>query len=818
MEPRDQRNQIQWLAISVFLLSVFVISYQIGLMKALTFVSYTHFVNLIISVALLGFGASGTLLVFLRLSSRRAVDRTVTIFFLLLVLSVPLSYLGAVNLNLDVQYLFYSDRETLLFLLYAFLLFLPFFFAAALIGLSFAIFLERVPELYGGNLFGSGFGGIIVILLLLILHPAELPLRLTILIPAAAFFWFLGSGKPRLYQVLLLVGGVLFSLFWLYYSPPIEPDQYKTISHIRRLEEEEKAKELYSTSGPSGTVSLFSSSSFHTAFFANPGKGTTPPEEYMLLKNGESIGYIFKTTSLSETEIMTETPQSIPYQIHKSPKRVLILGETGGSNIWLALHYGAESITVVQKDPAVVEIWKEVLPDFGVDIFLHRKVRGIQQDPRLFLKQNKEEWDIIHLAGSEGMPAFQPGLYASREDFLLTVEGIRDCHRHLAPGGYITHSRGMQNPPRDNIKVLGLFHEVLIQAGIERGENHILQSKNYLAVNTVLSKDTLSPAMIDRYKHTLESLGMDSEWHRGIDSEEITQRHRVPGPEGKPYSYFHQAAKEIMTDNSEEFFHSYVYEVTPPTDDTPYFAHFFRWRSAGKIIDTYGVRWFRSSEVGYLLLFITFLGVGLFGLIFILLPLLMRYRGRGLLGRLPLFLFIGVGFMFVEIVTIHKLGIFLGDPVYSASAVITSILVFSGIGSVLQGKLKAAPGKRICLASICTVVFLFASLFLFSPLISLGAGWQLALRYTAAVLFIAPFSFFMGWFFASGIQSLRQAREQAVPLAWGINGFSSVAASPLATILSMEFGFTLVMLTAIGLYILAGLLPLLWGDGFSSSK
>jgi hypothetical protein len=39
-----------------------------------------------------------------------------------------------------------------------------------------------------------------------------------------------------------------------------------------------------------------------------------------------------------------------------------------------------------------------------------------------------------------------------------------------------------------------------------------------------------------------------------------------------------------------------------------------------------------------------------------------------------------------------------------------------------------------------------------------------------------------------------------IPWAWGINGFASVMGASLATLLAIEFGFTVVVLFALGLY------------------
>ena len=44
-----------------------------------------------------------------------------------------------------------------------------------------------------------------------------------------------------------------------------------------------------------------------------------------------------------------------------------------------------------------------------------------------------------------------------------------------------------------------------------------------------------------------------------------------------------------------------------------------------------------------------------------------------------------------------------------------------------------------------------------------------------------------------------------IPWAWGTNGFASVVAAVLAVVLAMSFGFTVVVWTAVGAYLVAGL-------------
>jgi hypothetical protein len=69
----------------------------------------------------------------------------------------------------------------------------------------------------------------------------------------------------------------------------------------------------------------------------------------------------------------------------------------------------------------------------------------------------------------------------------------------------------------------------------------------------------------------------------------------------------------------------------------------------------------------------------------------------------------------------------------------------------------------------------------------------------------------MGWPLPIGLLLLERRFPPLIPWAWGINGFASVAAAPLAVLLSMSFGFRLVLLGAVGCYSLAAVVALQLG-------
>ena len=76
------------------------------------------------------------------------------------------------------------------------------------------------------------------------------------------------------------------------------------------------------------------------------------------------------------------------------------------------------------------------------------------------------------------------------------------------------------------------------------------------------------------------------------------------------------------------------------------------------------------------------------------------------------------------------------------------------------------------------------------------------------ILLIAPLAFCMGMPFPLGLSKVAYARPEFIPWAWGINGCASVLSAILATLLSVHFGFNLVIGIALVLYFISAVV--LW--------
>ena len=803
----------RWSAVAIFFVSIAVIALQLMLMRALSVSHYYHFSYLVISTALLGFGASGTFLALFFDSLKKRFAFWNLLFHLLFLISIPISYKTARTLPLDTQYILYSTEQLMLLVGYNLLMLIPFFFGGTIIGFMLSYFKKEVPELYGSNLIGSGLGGVVALGLMFLFPAHQLPVLIAPIVLLAMIFFYLSAGKTTKPALIFLVLGLAGSVYAVLSDPPQQIDPYKSLAHFQQLERQGDANHIEQRFGPRGQIDVYSSPTFHHTLFASPLATTLPPRQLALLIDGEVSGTIFSISDEADAGIMDFTPQSLPYRLTESPD-VLLLGEAGGVNIWLAKRMGARSITVVQSNPQLIDLYKETLAGLGGSAFFDERVTVVTEDPRLFLHRTDRQFDLIHMVAGETTITGTGGLQGLNEDYLLTTEAIARARALLTEQGMVSITRGIQSPPRDNIKIVSLFSEAVSQFSEQSPENHLLISRNYLAANTILTKAPVSENLIDQFLAEVQNLQMDIEYYPGVRSEELEQINLIEGPDDKPYSYIHQALTEILFGDTEGLYNDWAYNVRAPTDDKPYFQDYFKWSSLGLFLETYGDEWFQRLELGYVILLITFLQLAAAALLLIIAPLLFRlptYRAAS--NKMPTLIYfftIGTGFMFVEITFIQVFIRFLGDPIVSVSAIFTSILVFSGLGSISQKWLGLTAVHRIRIA-VAAILLTTASILIFSnAILNHFIGDGITIRYIVTVLMLMPVSFFLGWMFPSGMEILEKRSSGLIPWAWGINGFASVTSAPLAIMLSMSIGFSNVILLGLGSYLVAMLTSWMW--------
>ena len=805
-----------WSIATIFLISIVVIALQLVLMRAISVIHYYHFTYMVISTALLGFGASGTILALWFDRLKQNFPFWNLLFLFLFILSIPASYLAAQSLPLDTQYVLYSYQQLFYLISYNFLMLIPFLFGGLVISFMLAYFKKEVPVLYGANLIGSGAGGVAALGLMALVPAHQLPFVMTPLALLALVSFFISTGRrsgryPAQAWGMTAVG-LLVSVTTLFVSAPDSVDPYKDLSHFRQLERQGDAESVISRYGPRAQIDVYQSPTFHYTLFAGPQAAIMPPPQLAILMDGLIAAPLFSIDDSDDAGILDFTPQSLPYRL-LDDAHVLLLGETGGVNVWLAKRMGAEKITVVQTNPQLIRLIKEDLAEPGGGVYSMDGVEVINMDPRLYIEQSERDYDLIQIVTGEAIASGTGGLQGLNEDYLLTTQAIAKAANRLSDDGLISITRGIQSPPRDNIKLISLFSDALQDRGLNP-ENHLFISRNYLAANLLLTKSPISEERIGRFLNAAQELQLDLEYYPGIESSEIDQINRIEGPEDANYSYLHQSVLEILSENPESFYDGWVYHVRAPTDESPYFHDFFKWSSLDRFMESYGDQWFQRLELGYVVLVITFLQLALLAFLLILLPLIVRFKQyRSAFNKLPTllhFFMIGTGFMFLEITYIQIFTRFLGDPIFSAAAVICSMLIFLGLGSMYQKRLKITHSNRIRIAVLVIIGVSLSYLILLDPFLNLFIGLSTFWRFTITILLLFPVSFFLGWMFPAGIAILEKNSDELIPWALAIDSFASVSAAPLAIILSMSFGFTHVIVLGAGCYLAAGVTSWIW--------
>jgi hypothetical protein len=198
------------------------------------------------------------------------------------------------------------------------------------------------------------------------------------------------------------------------------------------------------------------------------------------------------------------------------------------------------------------------------------------------------------------------------------------------------------------------------------------------------------------------------------------------------------------------------------------------------------------------------------GILFLFVPL--AFRGRSGIRKVKrahiALLYVsclGFGYLAIETVLIHELVLFVGHPTYAVTCVILAMLLFSGLGSVVAGKVKEENlTKILTLVLVLVVVLATIQAWVVPGLLKEHAlGLPTMVRLFMVGVILAPLGFVMGFPFPLGLRCLPAKASTVVPWAWALNGWMSVMASVVTLMVSRNFGYGHASAIAIGVYVVA---------------
>lgn len=794
--------------IGIFLTSMGALALEIVLTRIFSVTLWYHFAFLAVSLALMGSATAGVVLYFLpRLATPERASRVIGWAALALAALVPLTFVLYLQLPFDV--LLDTSRgftaQKLFWLFFIYLdLSIPFFLSGFVLSLALATWPAQAGKVYWADLTGAALGCLFSIAILELFGGTGAMFAIAGVIALAGAAFTLGqplfSLKPRYSLIVpatllvfigvLLIGATQWGWFPVTSSKTggqEAPRVYEKWNAHSRVSVYEPVNYpfFWSVDGARWDETIARGGTFRHALLLIDAVAGTPIQGF--------------DGALNQVEFLRYDLTSFVYYALEAPK-TLVIGPGGGRDVLAALASGAPHVTAVEVNPAIIAAVRGPFAEFAGWLYERPDVTIEVEDARGYIARSPEHYDVIQASLIDTWAAGGSGAFALSENSLYTQEAFQTYYQRLTDRGIMSVSRWYQpDRPAETMRLISTAMAGWRKAGVADPRQHVLVVARYTSgaategLATALFKRTpFTPEETLRLKAQAEALGFIL----------------LYGP-GQPA--FEPVGEFILSPNWEAFIAAYPLDISPATDDRPFFFNLVR---LGDLFDPSLTRsWVYRVSMEAIYILGAVIGVAVvFSALAVLVPLSIGTRRNRQLARpsarlLGYFALLGMGFMIIEIPIIQKLTVYLGRPVYSLAVVLFTILLFSSLGSLWSSRWSEARLKRNIrwiFPAIAVMGVLHAGTMLWPLPQTMGLAFSVRLFLT--MLLLAPLAFLMGIPFPSGVRWAGAHRAGVIPWLWGINGVTSVLGSALATALAIHLGFRLTLLIAAGLYALAGVL------------
>lgn len=815
--------------IGTFALSMATLALETALVRVFALAQGYHFAFMSISLALLGTGAGGTLLMLWRQLARRhaagpgrslvqrnevgpvsgrdmhAAHRQENGGLVLACAGMAVTAIGGYLLSnwlpFDAYRVAWEPVQLLYMTIYYLSMALPFFCG----GLAMALLLEAAEKghvLYAASLLGSASGCLVALPMLSSAGGSgTVALSAGVAWVAAGVFGWPAAHTARhrgRATPVLCVGAALLSLGFAFLRLPwfqVRISPYRSLSYALQLP---GASSLWSRWNSWSRVDVVESNAIHVA----PGLSLTyaghPPVQIGLYVDANAQSAIMGEQYGRLAEWSDALPLALAFRL-RPRARALVLEPGGGLDVAVARSLGAE-VTAVSSNPLVVDAVRR----FGAGLYSDAGTRVVVQSPRGFVRgavrsthgTDQGFYDVVDVALIEAQQMVVSGAYSYGEDYRYTVQALADDLALLGNNGILVVQRWLQTPPSECLRAWGLVVAALEAAGYPQPQENLVAVRSWSTVLILAKTSAFTQVELNTVREFCAARQFDLVYVPDMRPEEANQYNIY---RGEPY--YHAFRGLLLAADREEFYRVQQYDVRPPRDDWPFYLNFFRWQQLPQVWRALGHTWQPFGGGGYLVLLALLAVVALAALGSILLPAWLGGRVDMASSTLPqgtillCFGLLGIAYLAIEIPLIQRFVLFLDHPTAAFATVVSVLLTASGVGSLL------APRVHIRW-SILLLVFLVLVLLIALPsILALFLGSPLAVRFVVAAGLIAPVGMLMGMPFPALLALVHRHAPGVVAWVWGINGFASVVASVLTALIALSWGFVAVFLVAVAAYL-----------------
>lgn len=791
--------------IPIFLISLGVVGIENALTRYFAVAAWSDYGYWIISMVMAGFALSGVVVAVFRETAERMGPALRLILPPAMVVAAVLGFLQ-VTVNpfnpLQLQNPTTWTAELRNIALYYGAL-LPFFFLAGVyISVVFLQNHARIGKVYGYDLIGAAAGAALALALMYWLHPFVLVPALIVPVALAPLF---EKGRFKWLGVAASAAALIYGQYALFTGPSPAFSQYKAIYAPMNTS---GARVLGQVRSPQGyyillenfTERVDADLSNNAQMLGVPG----PPSTLGLYRDGGRIAALPASTALDGAYARAAL-SAAPY-VMRPAAETLLIGMSGGWRAAEASALGARSIDGVETEPLLRRVLDEGLAGSPAPIF-DRSVTVLDGGPvGAALNAAGAGYDVIDVSADfiDVTPANMNG---------LTVEAFEAYLDALKADGVLSVSVSIRDFPVYALRVLATAREALLARGADPSM-HVLVYRSAWNARILLSPSPWSASDLAALETFCESRSFDISYSPGMDA--ATERDRLfndlpsvnfmtgeivsTGPDDALANEIPAVLAGRDTPTARDF------HVRPATLDRPAYYSSLRLENLPTLIQRLEV--LPQAEIGGLVNVAVLGQAVVIAILVLAAPILFRRRrGAPEPSRIwPALYFpcLGLGFLFLEILLIDKAAFYLNDYSTAFALVLTTMLFFSGVGSLVAERVQAWPKLAVGLAVLGVLawsagIWFYADAFLMQSL-HLPA-WTRALVIMAAA---APVALALGIPFPMGLTQVGEGRM--LPWAWALNGAFSVVATPLANLLSRDIGFSSLLFIGAGLYVLAFLI------------
>lgn len=770
------------LAGGILFFSMSLLIFEISLTRIFSIILNYHYVFVIISFALLGLGIGGILFFGLQRWDRIQAQAGI-IGVHLTVIAIPVVVYGLVTMPLA------NDPGTLKvgFFVYILLANLPFVFGGLGLSWLFQQYANQASVLYAADLAGAGLGALAAWGLLQAFGGPGTALFAGLSGAIAVGLFTLHQRKHPASIVISFTAASGFLMYFLlgaFPSVPVGADQEKDMYRL--------------TEGAEDDVTILESkwSAFgRTDLVKDP---RTPHQLVLFIDGAAGTPMIHQPEIFSDSTLSSSLSlwglQFFPFAFLEETEKdsALIIGPGGGKDVVITRMAGVKHTTAVEVNPEIVSLVRQYAGYNGNIYQNDNSFRLVVGEGRQFVRRSEKKYDVIMLAIPVTKSKRSYEGYALTEDFLFTVEAIQDYLDHLTPEGRLMIlAHGEPEVLRLVLTTIKAFENRGI--GEEAAMRHLYTISDGMLGLLVVKKSEFTEKEA-RIRHDgMHRYQMTAQVSYFPYIQQRKSMHMTePGMHRMRYMFnptLFYIARDIYS--SKSAFFNYPFDVSPVTDDRPFFYDF--------------KRGLPSTITSIFLIFASML-VGLLWKATRKQPgeeYLLAYH-NSLKSLIGLFSLLGMGYMMAEIALFQKLLPYFGNPTLALSVLLAMLLMGSGVGSLISQRipvdhilskcrLAAAGGGGLLLLFLVLMVRLPFTISIWSQVL------PLLLLFSAGI--------FLGFLFPLLVRyaAVRGLRHR-IPWFWGINGVASVTGSVLAVILAKWFGWTVTLGLAGCIYLLIAIL------------